>query len=387
MLGSLVLVWVFIFLLFLFIRTQRPKNFPPGPRPVPLFGNLFQLSITNPLKDLEKLAERYGNVCSLYIGGTPAVVLTGLKAVKEAFVNKAADFSGRPQNLLISHAAEGKGIVLLDYGPTWKEHRRFAIMTLRNFGMGKQSMEDRILGETEHLVKRLEKSAGIFITLTLLQNYAMRHPQPYLPPPQPFTPVTISNHCLQWTPLTLPPQLECTVMLHSQLIRTQRPKNFPPGPRPVPLFGNLFQLSITNPLKDLEKLAERYGNVCSLYIGGTPAVVLTGLKAVKEAFVNKAADFSGRPQNLLISHAAEGKGIVLLDYGPTWKEHRRFAIMTLRNFGMGKQSMEDRIMGETEHLVKRLEKSAGPRGPRTFLLDPDLCPYSGTCFSWTSPIL
>ncbi|XP_037396611.1 cytochrome P450 2D3-like isoform X3 [Pygocentrus nattereri] len=163
MLGSLVLVWVFIFLLFLFIRTQRPKNFPPGPRPLPLFGNLFQLNITNPLKDFEKLAERYGNVYSLYIGGTPAVVLTGLKALKEAFVNKAADFSGRPQNLLISHAAEGKGIVLLDYGPAWKEHRRFALMTLRNFGMGKQSMEDRILGETEHLVKRLERTAGGFL--------------------------------------------------------------------------------------------------------------------------------------------------------------------------------------------------------------------------------
>ncbi|KAL6480645.1 hypothetical protein MHYP_G00116780 [Metynnis hypsauchen] len=161
MLGSLVLV--FIFLLFLFVRTQRPKNFPPGPRPVPLFGNLFQLNITNPLKDFEKLAERYGNVYSLYIGGTPAVVLTGLKAVKEALVKKAADFSGRPQNLLLSHVTEGKGLVLVDYGPAWKEHRRFAIMTLRNFGMGKQSMEDRILGETEHLVKHLEKSAGGFL--------------------------------------------------------------------------------------------------------------------------------------------------------------------------------------------------------------------------------
>ncbi|XP_017573213.1 cytochrome P450 2D3-like isoform X2 [Pygocentrus nattereri] len=163
MLGSLVLVWVFIFLLFLFIRTQRPKNFPPGPRLVPLFGNLFQLNIINPLKDFEKLAEHYGNVYSLYIGGTPAVVLTGLKAMKEALVKKAADFSGRPQNLLLSHATEGKGVAFVDYGPAWKEHRRFAIMTLKNFGMGKQSMEDRILGETEHLVKCLEKSAGGFL--------------------------------------------------------------------------------------------------------------------------------------------------------------------------------------------------------------------------------
>ncbi|KAI4884375.1 hypothetical protein NFI96_000285 [Prochilodus magdalenae] len=125
----------------------------------------LQITILSGSKDhvIELLAECYGPVYSLYIGGRPAVVLTGLKAIKEALVTKAADFSGRPQNLLISHMTEGKGIVLLDYGPAWKEHRRFALMTLRNFGMGKQSMEDRILGETEHLVERLEKKAGGFM--------------------------------------------------------------------------------------------------------------------------------------------------------------------------------------------------------------------------------
>ncbi|XP_072519054.1 cytochrome P450 2F2-like [Salminus brasiliensis] len=160
MVGSLVLVWIFICLLFLFIRIQRPKNFPPGPQTVPIFGNLFQLNIINPLKDFEKFAEHYGNVYSVYFGGRPAVILTGLKAVKEALVTKAADFSGRPQNILVSDVTEGKGVIFVDYGSAWKEHRRFALTTLRNFGMGKQSMEERILGETEHLVACLEKSVG-----------------------------------------------------------------------------------------------------------------------------------------------------------------------------------------------------------------------------------
>uniref|UniRef100_A0AAR2JI90 Cytochrome P450, family 2, subfamily X, polypeptide 9 n=1 Tax=Pygocentrus nattereri TaxID=42514 RepID=A0AAR2JI90_PYGNA len=160
MLDTFILAWIFIFLLFLFIRIQRPKNFPPGPRPVPLLGNLFELTIGDPLKDFERLAQRYGNVYSLYFGGTPAVVLNGFKAVKEALVIKAADFSGRPQNILMSHLTQGNGVVFLDYGPAWKEHRRFALTTLRNFGMGKRSMEDRILGETEHIVACLDKSAG-----------------------------------------------------------------------------------------------------------------------------------------------------------------------------------------------------------------------------------
>ncbi|XP_053361821.1 cytochrome P450 2F2-like [Clarias gariepinus] len=160
MLGSLIFVGICIFLFFFLIRIQKPKNFPPGPRPLPMVGNLLHFNINNPLKDFELLAERYGNVYSLYLGRSPAVVLNGLNAIKEALVTKYADFSGRPQNLLISHMMEGKGVALADYGPAWKEHRRFALMTLRNFGMGKQSMENRILGEIEHLVAKLEKHVG-----------------------------------------------------------------------------------------------------------------------------------------------------------------------------------------------------------------------------------
>ncbi|XP_058239161.1 cytochrome P450 2F2-like [Hemibagrus wyckioides] len=160
MLGSWILAVFCVCLFFLFIRIQRSRNFPPGPEPIPIFGNLFQLNIKNPLKDFERFAERYGNVYSLYIGTRPAVVLTGLKAIKEALVTKSADFSGRPENLLVSHFTEKKGIVMADYGPGWKELRRFTLMTLRNFGMGKQSMEARILGEIEHMVARLEKSVG-----------------------------------------------------------------------------------------------------------------------------------------------------------------------------------------------------------------------------------
>ena len=38
---------------------------------------------------------------------------------------------------------EGQGIVLID-GPKWREQRRYALQVLRNFGMGRNLMQERV---------------------------------------------------------------------------------------------------------------------------------------------------------------------------------------------------------------------------------------------------
>ncbi|XP_075938366.1 cytochrome P450 2D15-like isoform X2 [Anarhichas minor] len=161
MLASVVLLLLAVLLFLHLFQTHRAKNFPPGPRPIPIFGNVLQLNLENPIADLERLAKRYGNVYSLFFGPRPAVVINGLQALKEALVNKATDFSGRPQDLMVNHAVQVKahapGVILADYNSAWKEQRRFGLMTLRNFGLGKQSMEQSILGETHRIIKLLEQ--------------------------------------------------------------------------------------------------------------------------------------------------------------------------------------------------------------------------------------
>ncbi|XP_029289156.1 LOW QUALITY PROTEIN: cytochrome P450 2D15-like [Cottoperca gobio] len=163
MFASVVLLLAaFLFFLLLF-QTHRTKDFPPGPQPIPIFGNVLQLNLESPIADLERLAKRYGNVYSIFLGSRPAVVINGLQAFKEALVNKAADFSGRPQDLMVNHAVQVKGtdqVILADYNPGWRQQRRFGIMTLRNFGMGKQSMEQIILGEIHRIIQQFEQSVG-----------------------------------------------------------------------------------------------------------------------------------------------------------------------------------------------------------------------------------
>ncbi|AWP08863.1 putative cytochrome P450 2F2 [Scophthalmus maximus] len=160
MLVSVVLLGLCICFVFFQLRSRRTKNFPPGPPALPVLGNVLHLSLKNPLKDFERLRRTYGNVYSLFLGPKPVVIVSGMKAIKEALVNRGNDFAGRPQDLFVNDVTEGRGVILADYGPSWKEHRRFALMTLRNFGLGKNSMEERIHGELQYAVDTLAKNPG-----------------------------------------------------------------------------------------------------------------------------------------------------------------------------------------------------------------------------------
>ncbi|XP_029008901.1 cytochrome P450 2F2-like [Betta splendens] len=174
MFASVALFVAALLFLLLFFQTQKSNNFPPGPWPIPILGNVLQLNLTNPIADLERLAKQYGNVYSLFIGPRPTVVINGLHALKEALINKAAAFSGRPENLMINHAFQKKapGVVMAGFNTSWKEHRRFGVMTMKNFGLGKQSMEVRILTEIRRIIECLEQSVGKKIDPHLLFHNA-----------------------------------------------------------------------------------------------------------------------------------------------------------------------------------------------------------------------
>ncbi|XP_070809299.1 cytochrome P450 2J6-like [Pituophis catenifer annectens] len=157
-----ILSWLIVLsLLFLYLwKNQRPKGFPPGPWGLPLIGNLLQFRKKDPLKVLDQLAQKYGPIFSLNIGGTLAVFTHGFPSVKEVLVTKGTEFAGRPDNPIVDDIVKKKGIVAAPYGQAWKEQRRFSLMLLRNFGLGKKSMEEKILQEASYLIQTFTDNMG-----------------------------------------------------------------------------------------------------------------------------------------------------------------------------------------------------------------------------------
>ncbi|XP_023595958.1 cytochrome P450 2C19-like isoform X3 [Trichechus manatus latirostris] len=141
----------------------------------------------------------------------------------------------------------------------------------------------------------------------------------------------------------------------------------PPGPTPLPIIGNILHVDVKDISSSLRNFSKAYGPVFTLYFGMKPTVVLHGYEAIKEALVDLGDEFSGRGHFPIIARANKEFGVVFSN-GQTWKELRRFSLMTLRNFGMGKRSIEDRVQEEARCLVEELRKTnASPCDP-TFIL-------------------
>ncbi|XP_053438746.1 cytochrome P450 2C3-like isoform X2 [Nycticebus coucang] len=141
----------------------------------------------------------------------------------------------------------------------------------------------------------------------------------------------------------------------------------PPGPTPLPIVGNILQLNTKNISKSISMLAKDYGPVFTLYFGMKPIVVLHGLKAVTEALIDRGEEFSDRGSFPVVEKVSQGLGIVFSS-GKMWKHTRRFSLMVLRNMGMGKKTIEDRIQEEALCLVELLRKTnASPCDPTSIL--------------------
>ncbi|XP_041814154.1 cytochrome P450 2K1-like [Chelmon rostratus] len=171
-LAALVVLLFIYFVSSFRFSLQEDRKDPPGPKPLPLLGNLLQLDLARPYKTLLELSKKYGSVFTVYFGPKKVVVLAGYKTVKEALVNHAEEFGDRDSMQIMEDNSQGHG-VLWSNGDSWKEMRRFAMTNLRDFGMGKKVCEDKIIEECDYLIEVFKEFKGEAFDTTQPMNRAV----------------------------------------------------------------------------------------------------------------------------------------------------------------------------------------------------------------------
>uniref|UniRef100_A0A8C8S2V8 CP2K6 protein n=1 Tax=Pelusios castaneus TaxID=367368 RepID=A0A8C8S2V8_9SAUR len=173
---SILLLFVLTVIFFMksekFWHRRSRDDFPPGPTPLPIIGNLHIMDLKRPYRTMLELSKKYGPVVSIQMGCQKMVVLSGYKMVKEALVNQADAFAERPKIPVFEDTSKGYGVTF-SHGKNWKVMRRFTLTTLRDFGMGKRVIEDRIVEESRFLIEDIESQKGKPFEITTIMNAAV----------------------------------------------------------------------------------------------------------------------------------------------------------------------------------------------------------------------
>ncbi|XP_073504151.1 cytochrome P450 2K1-like [Phyllobates terribilis] len=165
-------IFIALFIYWINGIKKRTAKMPTGPIPLPVIGNLHLVDLERPHESLMQLSEKYGEIFTLHFGPKKMVILAGYKIIKEALVTRAEDFGERAISPIFDVFSNGHGIIFSN-GETWKSMRRFTISTLRDFGMGKKSVEARIQNELMPLIESIKSHNGKPFNIHLLISSAV----------------------------------------------------------------------------------------------------------------------------------------------------------------------------------------------------------------------
>lgn len=110
------------------MRRRNPERLPyaPGPRQLPFIGSLFDIPRSKSALTYIKWREQYGPLAWAVVTGTQYLIVNDYEMIKELFEKKGNIYLNRPhQNIMVAEIGINKGTPLTQYGPIWKQHRRF----------------------------------------------------------------------------------------------------------------------------------------------------------------------------------------------------------------------------------------------------------------------
>lgn len=91
-----IILLVFSGVLFLFLRRKKAVLYPPGPKGLPVLGNLFDFPKNQHWIKFTEWGQLFGDVVYLNVPGAPMVILNTAQAASDLMEKRSANYSDRP---------------------------------------------------------------------------------------------------------------------------------------------------------------------------------------------------------------------------------------------------------------------------------------------------
>ncbi|XP_039156235.1 premnaspirodiene oxygenase-like [Eucalyptus grandis] len=162
-----------LFLLLILKKWKKSNNakdpsskLPPGPKMLPLLGNLHQMAGSLPHHSLRELARRHGPIMRLQLGEILTIVISSADMVKEILGKNELAFAQRPEIVALEVISyENSSFVFSPYGEYWRQMRKICVLELLSM---KRVLSFRSIREEEcwDMIKTIQSSQGKAANLT-----------------------------------------------------------------------------------------------------------------------------------------------------------------------------------------------------------------------------
>ncbi|TFY72458.1 hypothetical protein EVG20_g545 [Dentipellis fragilis] len=164
--------------------TAKPGTLPPGPKPLPLIGNLLDMPKQYEHETFAEWGKKYGGIVSINVLGQSIIILNSTQAVTDMLDKKSAIYSDRPNLVMGSELVGLKNLLGMSaYGDQFREYRRmlFRVMGSRAAMAKYYSVEElethrflrRVAADPDNLEDHIRKTAGAII-LSIGYGYSIK---------------------------------------------------------------------------------------------------------------------------------------------------------------------------------------------------------------------
>ena len=158
---SLLIGGVVLYVFYVLVVKKSTLQHIPGPKALPVLGNVHQIDPKHPFLTFHKLFKTYGSVYRFNLFNKPVVIVNDSSTIYNVLVKQSAEFLGKPSSFRQDvQSANRSAIGFTNAGPEWRGRRKVVHGYIKQYGTGMHKNEKLVTELLQDLVREIQEKDG-----------------------------------------------------------------------------------------------------------------------------------------------------------------------------------------------------------------------------------